>query len=60
MPAVPPYINRSPSGSSSRPCCPNARRTIRSAAIALASPTGWSSRSWLRFWSSAAPTLEDR
>jgi hypothetical protein len=40
MPAVPPYITKSPSGSSLRPCCPYTRRTIRSAAIALAFPTG--------------------
>jgi hypothetical protein len=27
MPAVPPYITKSPSGSSLRPCCPNERKT---------------------------------
>ena len=55
MPAVPPYITKSPSGSNSRLCCPNTRGAIRSVATALAFPTGWSSRSWLPFWSSAAP-----
>jgi hypothetical protein len=44
MPAVPPYIHRSPFGSSFRPCCPNTRRAIRSAATALAFPTGPTTR----------------
>jgi hypothetical protein len=48
MPAVPPYITKNPSGSNWRLCCPNTRRAIRSVATALASPIGWSSRSWLR------------
>src|SRR5918995_1765650 len=46
----------SPSGNSFQPCCPSTAPTIRSDATALASPSGSSSRSWCRFWSSAAPT----
>ena len=56
MPAIQPYINRSPFGSSSKPSCPSEVRTIRSDVIGPASPTEWSSRSWLRFWCSDAPT----
>jgi len=30
VPALPPYIHRSPSGNGFRPCCPSAAPTIRS------------------------------
>src|SRR5215208_6175469 len=46
----------SPSGNSSKPSFPSAAPTIRSDATAHASPSGSSSRSWCRCWSSAAPT----
>jgi hypothetical protein len=46
----------SPSGNSSPLCCPKGRRATRSAAIVPTYPTGWSSRSSCRSWSSAAPT----
>jgi len=38
MPAVPPYIHRSQSGSSSASCCPSAMWITRSAVTAPASP----------------------
>ncbi len=56
MPAIQPYINRSPSGSSFAPCCPKEKWIIRSAATGPAYPTVWSSRSWSKYWSLAAPT----
>ncbi len=56
MPAIPPYITKSPSSSSSEPSCPKGRWTTRWVATAPASPTEWSSGSWSRSWFSAAPT----
>jgi hypothetical protein len=53
MPALPPYINRSPSGSSSVPCRPKEVAIILWVDTVLASATGWSSRSWFRASSSA-------
>jgi hypothetical protein len=50
------HTSSSPSGSSFVPSCPSARSTIRSVATGGASLTGWSSRSWFRFWCSAALT----
>jgi hypothetical protein len=55
VPALPPYINRSPSGSNSKPSSQNTGSTIRSVATGGASPITWSSRSWSRSWCSAAP-----
>ena len=57
MPALPPYIIE-PIWEQFAPCCPKEKWIIRSAATGPASPTGWSSRSWFRYWSSAAPTRE--
>src|SRR5918993_1000337 len=54
------HTSSNPSGNSSKPSCPRGRSTIRSAATGPAFPIEWFSRSSLRFWSSAAPTLEDR
>ncbi len=58
MPAIQPYINRSPSGSSFAPCCPKEKSIIRSAATGPAYPTAWSLRNWLKYWSLVAPTGE--
>jgi hypothetical protein len=44
VPALPPYIHRSPSGNSSKPCYPSAALTIRSDATARAFPRGSSLR----------------
>jgi hypothetical protein len=38
VPAIQPYINRSPSGSSFAPCCPKEKWITRSAAIGPAYP----------------------
>ena len=55
MPAIPPYIHRSTFGNNSVLCSPSERCIILWAVTARASPTGWFSTSWFRFWFSAAP-----
>jgi hypothetical protein len=60
VPAIPPYIHRSPFGNNSVLFCPSERCIILWALTARASPTGWFSTSWFRFWFSAAPISEDR
>ena len=50
------HTSSSPSGSSSVPCCPKENRITLWAAIGLAYPIGWSSRSSSRYWSSAVLT----
>jgi hypothetical protein len=48
VPALLPYIHRSPPGNSSRSCFAKGRWTTHSAGTALVYPTGWSSRSFLQ------------
>jgi hypothetical protein len=47
VPAIPPYIHRSPFGNNSVLFCPSERCIILWAVTARASPTGWFSTSWL-------------
>jgi hypothetical protein len=54
VPALQPYINRNPSGSSLESSYPNEKQTNRSAVTVPACPPGWSPRSSSRFWCLAA------
>jgi Transposase DDE domain len=56
VPALEPYLPKSPSGNSLRPSFPSTRLITRSDVTARASQRGSSSRSLLRCSSSAAPT----
>jgi hypothetical protein len=58
MPAIQPYIHRSPSDNRLLAFCLKEKWTIRLAATGHACPIGWSSRSSSEFFCSAAPTGE--